>query len=89
MRPVIVLSAKSIGDKGQGIKHIAKIITGMMPSISENIGSFTYYFTKFSEEAKKEINKVLKDILDKLNTEDKLNVAFTKLLKDMIKKTRI
>lgn len=60
-----------------------------MPSISDNISSFTYYFTKYPEEKKKEINLVLKDILDKLTTEDKLNNAFTKLLKDMIKKTKI
>lgn len=53
VRPIILISMLGIGDRGQGIKHIAKIITGMIPSASEHISSFTYYFSKFDEDKKK------------------------------------
>ena len=49
VRPVILLSSKSAGDRFEKIKPIAYLLAGMIEDIKECLDTFIYVFTKFSE----------------------------------------
>ncbi|KAL4489799.1 hypothetical protein ABPG72_022439 [Tetrahymena utriculariae] len=88
VRPVILLSFKSMGDRGQGIKQIAHILVGLVKDIQDNLSSFSYLFSKFPE--KYNINSELINIKNSLdqNTEEISDKAFASLFEDMIDKTK-
>jgi hypothetical protein len=88
VKPIILFSYKSIGDRCRGIKDLAYVIVGLIPNIKEHIKAFSYIFTKFPEDEKKTIHAMLRDINDELNAEEKSNVSFTSFLKDMLRKTK-
>lgn len=64
IRPVILISYLSIGDRGEGIKELAKIITGLINNLKSNTSSFTYIFTKFPLE--KSIHPELQTIFESI-----------------------
>ena len=88
VKPLVLFSYKSIGDRCRGIKELAHVIVGLIPNIKEHIQAFSYIFTKFPEEEKKTIHAMLQDINDELNAEEKSNISFTSFLKDMLRKTK-
>ncbi|KAL4489791.1 hypothetical protein ABPG72_022431 [Tetrahymena utriculariae] len=88
VRPVILLSFKSMGDRGQGIKQIAHILVGFVQNIQDKLSSFSYLFSKFPEKyniISELIN--IKNSLDQ-NTEEISDKAFVSLFEDMIDKTK-
>ncbi|CAF4867046.1 unnamed protein product, partial [Rotaria sp. Silwood1] len=87
VKPVVLISYKSIGDRCRGVKELAHVLVGLIPGIKDNIKAFSYIFTKFPEDEKKTIHALLKDINNQLNEEEKSNVSFISFLKDMLKKT--
>ncbi|KAL4441130.1 hypothetical protein ABPG74_002080 [Tetrahymena malaccensis] len=87
VRPVILLSFKSMGDRGQGIKQLAHILVGFVKQIEDKLSSFSYLFSKFPENYN--INSELINIKKSLdqNAEEKSDKAFVSLFEDMIDKT--
>ncbi|KAL4441131.1 hypothetical protein ABPG74_002081 [Tetrahymena malaccensis] len=87
VRPVILLSFKSMGDRGQGIKQLAPILVGFVKQIEDKLSSFSYLFSKFPENYN--INSELINIKKSLdqNAEEKSDKAFVSLFEDMIDKT--
>ncbi|CAF4640605.1 unnamed protein product [Rotaria socialis] len=88
VKPLVLFSYKSIGDRCSGIKQLAHVIVGLIPNIKDHIQAISYIFTKFPEEERKSIHAMLQDVNDELNAEEKSNVSFTSFLKDMLRKTR-
>ncbi|KAL4489804.1 hypothetical protein ABPG72_022444 [Tetrahymena utriculariae] len=88
VRPVILLSYKSIGDRGQGIKQLAHILVGLVQNIQDKLSSFSYLFSKFPENYN--INSELINIKNSVdqNAEEKSDKAFVSLFEDMIDKTQ-
>ncbi|EAR88872.3 hypothetical protein TTHERM_00263680 (macronuclear) [Tetrahymena thermophila SB210] len=88
VRPVILLSFESQGDRGQGIKQLAHILIGFVNDIQDKISSLSYLFSKYPKDYN--INSELiniKNIIDQI-TEEKSDEAFTILIDDMIEKTK-
>ena len=86
VRPVILISSKSIGDRAIGLKGLATIIINMIPNINDHIHSFNYIFTKFSKDNKNEINAILEDIRKNLNDDEKKE-SFLIFYDDIIRKS--
>ncbi|CAF1341009.1 unnamed protein product [Rotaria sp. Silwood1] len=88
VKPVVLISYKSIGDRCRGVKELAHVVVGLIPGIKDNIRAFSYIFTKFPDSEKQTIHALLRDINDELNEEEKSNASFMSFLKDMLQKTR-
>lgn len=88
VKPTILISGKSIGDRCDGIKNMAHMLVGLIPGIQDHMKTFSYIFTKFTYRERSSIHALLKDIYDKLNEEEKADTSFANLLKDMVQKTR-
>ncbi|EAR88873.1 helicase carboxy-terminal domain protein, putative (macronuclear) [Tetrahymena thermophila SB210] len=88
VRPVILLSFKSQGDRGQGIKQLAHILVGFVEDIQDKLSSFSYLFSKYPKDYN--INSELINIKKSLdsNIEEKSDKAFVSLFEDMIEKTK-
>ncbi|CAF4052384.1 unnamed protein product [Rotaria sp. Silwood1] len=87
VKPVVVISYKSIGDRCEGIKSLARMLVGIIPDIKDHIKSFSYIFTKFPPRERNSIHALLVDINKNLSAEEKSNSSFTIFLNDMLKKT--
>ncbi|CAF0744473.1 unnamed protein product [Adineta steineri] len=88
VKPIVLNSSKSIGDKCEGVKKLAYVLVGMIPDIHDHIKAFSYIFTKYTQKEGKTIHAYLVDINNKLNDEEKSDISFTVVLKDMLIKTR-
>ncbi|KAL4480832.1 hypothetical protein ABPG72_001701 [Tetrahymena utriculariae] len=88
VRPVILLSFKGIGDKGQGIKEIAHLLVGLVQNPDDNLSQFTYLFTKFPQNIN--INSELINIKKSIDQspEESSDKAFNNLFEDMIQQTK-
>ena len=47
--PAIVVSYKSTGERYKGIKSLTKLLASMFTNITNNVDTFLYIFTKFTE----------------------------------------
>ena len=88
VKPVVLISFKSIGDRCDGVKDLAHAVVGLIPGIQDHLRSFSYLFTKFPSEEKATVHDLLKDVNKRLREEEKLDISFTNILKDMLQKTR-
>jgi hypothetical protein len=57
IRPVIVLSKVSLGDRMQGLGDMAKILTKLFGNVDDHLAAFTYVFTKFDKKESGEIHR--------------------------------
>ena len=80
VRPVVLISGKSIGDSGGPLKELAHIIVGM---IKDCIASLNYIFTKFEAHEKSGMIALLEQIRKTLTLEDKLDTSFVKFFTDL------
>ncbi|KAL4456870.1 hypothetical protein ABPG74_014508 [Tetrahymena malaccensis] len=87
VRPVILVSSISVGEKGQGIKELANILVGLVNNIKDYMRSFSYLFTKYSPEI--DIHASLVSIRDSLSSDECSNPDFISLFEDMIDKAEI
>jgi len=87
VRPVILISALSVGDRLQGLRSLTHILIGMLPSIGDHLESVSYVFVKYTSEQRKNIHGNLKDLQKNLNEEERRDEAFCQLIEDMIQKT--
>ncbi|CAF4958277.1 unnamed protein product [Rotaria sp. Silwood1] len=88
VRPVILFSYKSIGDRCGGVKKIAHLLVGLIPGIQYHKKCFTYIFTKFPENEKDTVHALINDVNRKLNQEEKSDTSFMILLRDILTKTK-
>ncbi|CAF4554681.1 unnamed protein product, partial [Rotaria sp. Silwood2] len=90
VRPVVLISYKSIGDRCTGVKDLAHMLVGLIPGIKNDdyMQTFFYLFTKFPTNEKSTINALLKNVQDNLKEEEKSDSSFTSFLKDMTHKTK-
>ncbi len=87
VKPVILVSQKSIGDRLEGVKKLADILVHLMPSIRQQLHAFSYVFTKYKKKHSEEIHSKLKYKLQDLTREESSNDGFVALLGDMVQKT--
>ena len=87
VRPVILFSKMSMGDRGELIKALAHLLVGIVFNIKDHLEAFTYIFTKYSREDLPQIYPALKSIKTHLSAEDKADTAFTALLDAMLEAT--
>ncbi|CAF4054930.1 unnamed protein product [Adineta steineri] len=88
VKPVVLISYKSIGDRLGGVKDLAHTLVKLVPEIEDYIKTFSYIFTKFPSTEKGTICALLTNAEETLNETDKSDIAFTSLFSDMINKTR-
>ncbi|UJR19846.1 hypothetical protein I4U23_022979 [Adineta vaga] len=85
--PVVLISYQSIGDRSEGLKNLAYILTGLVQNIADTIDSFSYIFTKYPLDERDNIHAKLKNILDTLNDQEESDASFMNLFRDMLRKT--
>ena len=88
VKPVVLFSYKRIGDKCEGVKTLVHLLAGFMPSIKDHMSAFSYVFTKYPDQERKTISETLTAVYKDLTEDEKSDIGFTDVLKDMIKKTR-
>jgi len=87
VKPLILISNKSSGDRGQGIKKLAHTLVDMIPNVKDYMRAFSYGFTKYPDGAEDFIHGQLRNILKEMTSIEKDDDAFRLFLKDMVKKT--
>ena len=89
VRLAVILSMFSIGDKLDKLKEMISILSKLFPNIQQHFKSVQYFFTKFDEKLKGQINQRLRDKLSTLSQEEKNeSKTYVKLLNDLINKTK-
>lgn len=84
VKPLILISQLSRGDRGEGLKELVRSIGSMFSAVDKKmLKSFAYVFTKYKKEQGKEIIELLKKIkLDQTSLDEKS----TMIIEDMLKK---
>eukprot|EP00463_Aulacantha_scolymantha_P006568 TRINITY_DN825_c0_g1_i1.p1 TRINITY_DN825_c0_g1~~TRINITY_DN825_c0_g1_i1.p1 ORF type:complete len:184 (-),score=24.21 TRINITY_DN825_c0_g1_i1:23-574(-) len=88
VKPFILNSNKSVGDRGQGIKKLAHTLVDMIPNVKDYIRAFSYGFTKYPVEEREFIHEGLLKILQEMTHIEKNDTAFSVFLKILLKKTK-
>lgn len=88
VRPVVLISSKSVGDRGQGIKRMAHLLTKIIPNLPDVLSTFSFFFTKYDASSANEIFPTLKSIYQNLTEEEKKDDAFAKLFLQMLRKIK-
>ncbi|CAF4732671.1 unnamed protein product, partial [Rotaria sp. Silwood2] len=87
VKPVVLVSYKSSGDRYEGLKNLTHLLAGLIPEIKDYIQAFSYLFTKYPENERGTIHASLKDIYSTLNEKEKSDISFMNILTDMLYKT--
>ncbi|CAF4023766.1 unnamed protein product [Rotaria sp. Silwood1] len=88
VRPVVLISYQSIGDRLGGIKNLAHTLGRLIPNIRDHISTFSYIFTKFPHNEKDTICALLTNLKETLNEDEKSHATFISIFTDMVNKTR-
>ncbi|CAF4184508.1 unnamed protein product, partial [Rotaria sordida] len=88
VKPIVLISYNSIGDRLSGIKDLAHILVKLIPKIEDYIRTLSYIFTKFPLNETNTICALLINAGETLNEAEKSDIAFSNLFRDMINKTR-
>ena len=88
VKPVVLISYRSIGDNFQGLKSLTHLLAGFIPGIQDQIRAFSYLFTRYPEAERNTIHASLVDINQRLNDEERADGGFMNLFRDMLRKTR-
>lgn len=88
VKPIVLVSQQSIGDRSEGLTKLAGILIMFIPDIKHVLKSFNYVFTKYTKEDGKEIYPILSQKLAVLSAEEKASRGFVELLHDMVEKTK-
>lgn len=87
VRPVLLLSAHSLGDRAQGVAKLAKILVNILVDVKPALPALSYVFTKFSERERAGLHARLVDVRKRLERHERANLPFVALVDDMIVKT--
>nr|XP_047142268.1 uncharacterized protein LOC124816650 [Hydra vulgaris] len=86
VRPVILLNYENQGGRGEGIREMTRMIQDMVKNIEDYLSSFSYLFTKYSENnVHTSLLNIYKSIEKGSESNDK---TFKTILEDMLKKTK-
>ena len=88
VKPVVLVSYKSIGDRFQGLKKLTHLLAGLIPGIQDQIKAFSYIFTKYPSDEKKTIHASLEMIGKTMTDQEKSDTSFMNLFRDMLQKTK-
>ncbi|KAL4445289.1 hypothetical protein ABPG74_022102, partial [Tetrahymena malaccensis] len=90
VRPVILASNLSIGDRGEGIRRLAHTLVGLIKKVDDYLYSFSYLFTKFNDKNIEQIAAQLQNILSSIhkNAEENSDQQFVSLFEDMVEKAQ-
>ena len=88
VKPVILVSYKSIGDRYQGLKSLAHILAGMIPSIEDHIQCVSYLFTKYPKNQQNSIYASLMSVNKDLTEEEMSDKGFYSLFRGMLRRTQ-
>jgi hypothetical protein len=88
VRIVLLISYKSMGDRLTGIRNLTHILVQMVSGLKSHMKAFSYFFSKFPEQERSSINAVLKDLKNKLNSEELSDPSFKLFFDDMFNKTK-
>ncbi len=87
VKPVILISSRSMGDRMQGVKALAHVLANMV-DIQDQVSSFSYIFTKFSATEAQDIHARLNSAYEEMSADERLEESFRMLLEDMVQKTK-
>ncbi len=87
LKPVILISGNSIGDRWEGVTKLSQTLIRFVSSIEVELPAFSYVFTKYSKDDAEDIHAILKYKLEHLTADEAMNDAFVAMLKDMVTKT--
>jgi GTP-binding protein EngB required for normal cell division len=88
VKPVILISQQSIGDRSEGITKLSHTLVMFISSIEKYLNTFSYIFTKFDKDDQEVINARLDNQLNHLGDSERTNAAFVALLRNMVEKTK-
>jgi len=88
VKPVVLVSYKSIGDRLTGVKDLAHILVGMIPGIEDHMRGFSFLFTKYPDKEKKRIHASLINIRSTMKAEEKSYKSFMDFFDNMILNTK-
>lgn len=88
VKPVVLVSYKSIGDRFQGLKDLTHLLAGLIPGIRDQIKAFSYIFTKYPIQEKNTIHASLETIGKTMSDQEKSDASFMNLFRDMLQKTK-
>lgn len=87
VRPLVLFSKNSMGDRFQGLLDISRILVRFVGSIEQHLPTFSYVFTKYFKEESAEIHPFLDYKFKHLLDGERTDRAFVALLEDIVKKT--
>ncbi|CAM2727660.1 unnamed protein product [Rotaria socialis] len=87
VKPVVLVSYRSIGDRFEGLKKLAHLLAGLIPGIQDQIRAFSYIFTKYPIEETNTIHGALEAIGKTMTDQEKSDKSFMNLFRDMLQKT--
>ena len=88
VKPILLISYRSLGDRFQGLKKLARTLTTMLPSFTENMKSISYFFTKFPQKERDTLKASLENVRKNLTAEEKFDAGFVKFFDDLIFKAK-
>lgn len=88
VRPLVLFSQQSIGERLEGLTQLVRVLEMFMPNIAEQLNTLTYVFTKFTEDSAKELNARLIDKKHHMSIAESADSSFVALLDHLIEKTR-
>lgn len=81
--PVIVVSEPSLGERFIGLKKLLRLLLGMFNDIDKVKSSFTYVFTKFGEQTRRDFANKISHFLDNMSNDERSDEGFVKLVRDL------
>ncbi|KAF9756169.1 hypothetical protein NGRA_3297, partial [Nosema granulosis] len=87
VKPVVLVSYRSIGDRFEGLKHFTRVFAGLIPGIRDQIRTFSYLFTKYPKDERSTIHAALENVRQLLTPAEKSDTSFMNLFNDMLHKT--
>ena len=87
VKPVVLVSYKSIGDRFEGLKNLTHLLAKLIPGIKDQIQAFSYLFTKYPLDERETIHASLKNLAKTFNEQEKSDQSFMNLFADMLDKT--
>jgi len=85
IRPILLVSSKSQGDRNEKLKAFVEILVRMIPDIKEHVKSFVYFFTKYSDDQGSSIKRSIKSLMTSLKEKE---TEVWHVLNDMYEKTK-
>ncbi|CAF2103331.1 unnamed protein product [Rotaria magnacalcarata] len=88
VKPVLLISYTSIGDRYEGLKDLTYTLARLIQNTKDQIKVFSYIFTKYPKNEKETIHASLETINNTLSDQERSDTNFMDILRDMFEKTK-